>query len=127
MPETVLDASAILAVIQGEPGAKMVTAALQDALILTVNYAEVVSKLVELGSSYQDADNAVQKLAVPVIDFDLSLARRTGALRGQTKDRGLSLADRACLALAERQQTTVLTADRRWLGAVPDIDVQLIR
>lgn len=127
MPETVLDASAILAVIHGEPGAETVTAALEDAVILTVNYAEVISKLVERGSSYEDADKTVQELAVSVVDFDLPLARRTGALRALTKDRGLSLADRACLALAEREQTAALTSDRRWLGAVPDIEVQLIR
>lgn len=127
MAESVLDASAVLAVIQGEPGADMVMAALEDTLISTVNYAEVISKLVERGATYEDADAAVQKIAVPVVDFDLALARRTGALRSATRSRGLSLADRACLALGERERVPVLTSDRRWEGALPNIEVRLIR
>jgi PIN domain nuclease of toxin-antitoxin system len=127
MAEAILDASAVLALIQGEPGAEAVMTALQDALILTVNYAEVISKLVERGLSYEQADAALQRMAVPVVDFDLALARRTGALRSATKGRGLSLADRACLALGEREQLPILTGDRRWQGAVPHIQVQLIR
>jgi PIN domain nuclease of toxin-antitoxin system len=127
MAEAVLDASAILAVIQNEPGASVVMSALQDAVVLTVNYAEVVSKLVERGATLQDADAAVQKLALSIVDFDLDLARRTGALRAATKNRGLSLGDRACIALGERQRATVVTSDQRWAGAVPGIDVQLIR
>jgi len=127
MADAILDASAVLAVIQGEPGAETVAEALQDALILAVNYAEVISKLVERGATFQQADAAVQNLAVPVVDFDLALARRTGALRSATRSRGLSLADRACLALGEREQVPVLTSDRRWAGVLPDVRVQLIR
>jgi PIN domain nuclease of toxin-antitoxin system len=127
MAEAVLDASAILAVIQNEPGASVVMSALQDAVVLTVNYAEVVSKLVERGATLQDADAAVQKLALSIVDFDLDLARRTGAQRAATKNRGQSLGDRACIALGERQRATVVTSDQRWAGAVPGIDVRLIR
>ena len=127
MADAILDASAVLAVIQGEPGAETVAEALQDALILAVNYAEVISKLVERGATYEQADAAVQNLAIPVVDFDLALARRTGALRSATRSRGLSLADRACLALGEREQVPILTGDRRWAGVLPDVRVQLIR
>jgi len=127
MADAVLDASAVLAVIHGEPGAETVSEALQDALILAVNYAEVISKLVERGATYEQADAAVQNLAIPVVDFDLALARRTGALRSATRSRGLSLADRACLALGEREQVPVLTGDRRWAGVLPDVRVRLIR
>ena len=127
MADAILDASAVLAVIHGEPGAETVAQALQDALILAVNYAEVISKLVERGATYEQADAAVQNLAIPVVDFDLALARRTGALRSATRSRGLSLADRACLALGEREQVPVLTGDRRWAGVLPDVRVRLIR
>ena len=128
MAESVLDASAVLALIQNEPGAEIVTVALQDdSLISAVNYAEVISKLVERGATCEQADAAVQKIAVPVADFDLALARRTGALRSATKSRGLSLADRACLALGEREQVPVLTSDRRWEGLLSDVQVRLIR
>jgi PIN domain nuclease of toxin-antitoxin system len=127
MAEFVLDASALLAVIHGEPGAETVMAALEDAIISTVNYAEVISKLVERGATFEDADVAVQKMAIPVAEFDITQARRAGELRVATKSRGLSLADRACLALGEREGAAVLTGDRRWEGAVPDIQVRLFR
>lgn len=127
MAEAVLDASAVLAVIHGEPGADVVTLALQDALISAVNYAEVISKLVERGATFEEADLAVRNMAIPVADFDLVLAERAGALRSVTKNRGLSLGDRACIALGERERAPVLTSDRRWAGLPIDVKVQLIR
>ena len=127
MAKSVLDASAILAVIHGEPGAEIVTMALQDAMISTVNYAEVISKLVERGFAVADADAAIQEMAIPVADFDLDLARRTGALRSETKRRGLSLGDRACLALGEREGARVVTSDTRWANVLQSVEIKLIR
>jgi ribonuclease VapC len=127
MARTVLDASAVLAVLNKEIGAELVVAALDDALLSTVNYAEVVSKLVERGVSQGEARAAVERIAIQVVDFDRPLADRTGGLRAETRHRGLSLADRACLALAEREGAPALTGDRKWLGAVSHIEVRLIR
>jgi ribonuclease VapC len=127
MANVVLDASAVLALLNVEPGADLVTAALEDALVSTVNYAEVFSKLVEKGAPHADAKAALRIIEGAVADYDLDLAQRTGAMRSDTKSRGLSLADRACLALAERERLPALTGDRRWKGAVAGIEVRLIR
>jgi len=62
-----------------------------------------------------------------LIDFDLSLARRTGTLRAETSKHGLSLGDRACLSLAERESVPAITGDRNWIGSVKGIEIQLFR
>jgi ribonuclease VapC len=123
----VLDSSAILAVLNAEPGAQVVAAALNHALISAVNYAEVVGKLIERGSSYALALSALTAIALNVADFDLALAQRAGELRAETRKRGLSLGDRACLSLAEREGIPAITADRSWVGAVSGVEVQLFR
>jgi PIN domain nuclease of toxin-antitoxin system len=127
MARVVLDSSAVLAVLNDEPGAGTVIAVLDDAVVSTVNLAEVVTKLVERGGSLDHARRALRAIDVDVADFDQALAERTGGLKVETERRGLSLGDRACLALAEREGVPALTGDRSWLGAVAGIDIQLIR
>ena len=127
MASAVLDSSAILAVLNDEPGADVVEAIMDDALISTVNYAEVVAKLVERGSTSMQAQSALQSMALTTVDFDIALAQRTGVLRKQTIRRGLSLGDRACLALAEREGVPAMTGDRSWVGAVSSVEIRLIR
>jgi ribonuclease VapC len=127
MASAVLDSSAVLAVLNSETGAGVVIAALGDALISSVNYSEVIAKLVERGSSYADALTALHSIALTSVDFDLGLARRTGALRAETMKRGLSLGDRACLSLAEREGVPAITGDRNWAGAVSGVQIRLIR
>jgi len=124
----VLDASAILALLQGEPGAPVVQAAVQAGAALgAVNLAEVISKLAERGMALPDIDSAVDGLALDIVPLDEALARRIGALRPLTRSTGLSLGDRACLALAEHLGLPALTTDRQWAGPVPGIIVQVIR
>jgi PIN domain nuclease of toxin-antitoxin system len=127
MTSVVLDSSAILAVIHDEPGADIVIAALGDAILSVVNYAEIVSKLVERRVTNEMAVLAIQKIAPCVIDYDIHLAARTGFRRAQTIRQGLSLGDRACLALAEREGLPALTADRKWTKLDLGIDIRLIR
>ncbi len=127
MASAVLDSSAVLAVLNAEPGAELVTAVLNDALVSTVNYAEVVAKLVERGGTYIQAQAALRSIALTTVDFDIALARRTGALRAETMRRGLSLGDRACLALAEREGVPAMTGDRSWVGAISGVEIRLIR
>jgi PIN domain nuclease of toxin-antitoxin system len=127
MPSVVLDASAVLAVLNAETGAEAVAAALEDAIISAVNYAEVVSKLVERGVSLAMVNEALTSMPMRVIEFDRALAERTGALRIETRQLGLSLGDRACLALAEREGAPALTCDRSWVGAVATIEARTIR
>lgn len=123
----VLDASAVLAVINREPGAELVVSALEFASISAVNYAEVASKLIERGFSFDAARMSIEQIGINVVVYDDEQAIRTGELRRATKQRGLSLADRACLALAEREKAPVLTADRQWAALDLEIDIRLIR
>jgi ribonuclease VapC len=127
MASAVLDSSAVLAVLNGEPGVDKIAEVLTDALLSTVNYAEVVAKLVERGTSLVEAKTALQSIALTTVDFDIALAQRTGELRSETRKRGLSLGDRACLSLAEREGVAAITADRSWIGAIPGVEIRLFR
>lgn len=127
MSSVVLDSSALLAFIHGEPGAEVVAAVVGDALMSSVNLAEVVTKLVERTGSLEAARAALGMATVEVIDFDKVQAEETGALVNHTRSRGLSLGDRACLTLAAREAAPVLTADRIWATLKLDVEVRLIR
>jgi ribonuclease VapC len=123
----VLDASVILAHINGEAGSERAAAFFGDALICAVNLSEVVAKLMERGGSLGLVRAALSRYGLQVAAFDEELAERTGALRPLTKAFGLSLGDRACLALAGRSALPVLTADRMWKDLNLSIEVQLLR
>jgi PIN domain nuclease of toxin-antitoxin system len=127
MASAVLDSSAVLAVLNGEPGVDKIAQVLTDALLSTVNYAEVVAKLVERGTSLVEAKTALQSIALTTVDFDIALAQRTGELRAETRKRGLSLGDRACLSLAQREGVAAITADRSWISAIPGVEIRLFR
>jgi PIN domain nuclease of toxin-antitoxin system len=123
----VLDASAVLAHIAGEKGSDAVAQVAGGALLSTVNLAEVFSKLSERGLSADQADTIVYRYGFEIAPFDEGLARQTGALRQVTRKWGLSLGDRACLALAQREDLPVLTADRDWAKLNLGIEVKIIR
>jgi PIN domain nuclease of toxin-antitoxin system len=127
MASAILDASAILAVLNNERGADVVLSMLDDAIVSAVNYAEVTSRLINDGTDRHGAKEAILSLGVQVADFDIELADRTGELRPLTRHRGLSLGDRACLALAERENAPVLTSDTSWRDVIPTVDVRIIR
>lgn len=127
MTDAVADASTVLAVLRGEVGAEDGLRAISQAAISAVNYAEVISRLVDLGASVDDATQAVGQLGIEVADFDETLAVRTAILRESTRARGLSLGDRACLALAHRLGLPAVTADRAWAELDLGVEVVLIR
>jgi ribonuclease VapC len=127
MTEWVLDASAALALILDEPGADRVAAALTSAMISSVNVAEVVDRLIRGGGEPQHARQLVLALDCPIVSVDAELGFRAGMLSQATRSKGLSLGDRVCLALAERERVPALTADRAWLTLDLGVQVQLIR
>ena len=117
MTECVLDASALLALLNREPGAQRVAEALQSGVAMsTVNLAEVVGKLADLGLPEGDIREVLEPLGMGVVDFDAAAAYAVGMLRPATRVAGLSLGDRACLALGQQVGKVVLTADRSWAG-----------
>jgi PIN domain nuclease of toxin-antitoxin system len=127
----VLDASALLAFLRDEPGADEVLGCLdQRPLMSAVNLAEVLTQPSDKGVPMEQAVHQLQESgildAITVILFDSEDAKTVGALCSSTRVFGLSLGDRACLAVALRQGATVLTADQTWLQA-PGVRVEAIR
>lgn len=124
----VVDASALLAYLLGEPGSDAVVAALQGgATMSALNVAEVLSKLADAGASVDEAWPAIETLGVEVTAVGTREAIDIARLRAATRDSGLSMADRACLALAAAQGVPALTADRAWMGVDVGVEVRLIR
>jgi PIN domain nuclease of toxin-antitoxin system len=116
MIENILDASAVLAVLQNERGMERVTPILDGSAIGQVNATEVLTTLVNKGAPISEAILALASLDLPVVEFDKSQSEMTSHLRFITKHLGLSLGDRACLALAIQENATAVTADRNWIG-----------
>jgi PIN domain nuclease of toxin-antitoxin system len=125
--DTVLDATAVLAVLNDEPGAEKVVPLLPQAIMSTVNLAEVVSKLADAGMPEETIRTVVNELGITMMPFDESLAFSTGFLRPTTSDYGLSLGDRACLALGKHLHRPVVTADRMWNTVKLGVTIQMIR
>jgi len=111
---TLLDASALLALINEEPGAEKVEKVLEDSAISTVNAAEVATKLAERKWTADQIAPLFGHLQMEILPFDLDMAVTAGTLRSLTQKLGLSLGDRACLATGLAKGTDILTADRAW-------------
>jgi PIN domain nuclease of toxin-antitoxin system len=125
--DVVLDASALLAFLNSEPGAEVVARFLPGGIVSAVNLVEAIGKLVQKGASAAEAFRKLSLLDLRVRDFTESQAEATGALLGDRHARTLSLGDRACLALAAEQQLPVLTADREWTKVELGVSITLIR
>jgi PIN domain nuclease of toxin-antitoxin system len=123
----VLDASALLALLNAEEGAEAVQQFLPDAVISTVNFAEVVSRLSAVGMPENEIREVLSILALEIIPFDEKQAFHAGLLYPQTKALGLSLGDRACLALARTAGVPAITADQVWKKLEIGARVKLIR
>jgi ribonuclease VapC len=128
MNRVVLDASALLAVLNQEPGAEALTPELlSGASISTVNLAEVHGKLVGRGLSPDDAWEAALGPVREAVPFTVEHARLVGDLVAQTRPLGLSLGDRACLALGVALKAPVFTADRSWKKLKVGARIHVIR
>jgi ribonuclease VapC len=127
MNKVVLDASALLAFLNQEPGSSVLESLLPQSVMSTVNWAEVVAKLQERGVWTEQSQFDLEELGITIIAFDLKQALITGALRSLTKSAGLSLGDRACLALGIQLNLPVLTTDRIWAQLDLPIQVQVLR
>jgi ribonuclease VapC len=124
----IFDASAILAAIFLEPGAEQTAQLWADGenYVSAVNYSEVVAKLNERGMPEAEILIVMQSLPLTLITFDGRAAVAVGLLRSKTKSLGLSLGDRACLAVGHLEQAQIITADQLW-NSLKEYNVTLVR
>lgn len=128
MSKIVLDASALLALLNNEAGSEKLTLTLLSASVMsTVNLAEVHGRLVRTGIEPNAAWNATLSPVYEIAAFTADQARTAGTLIAQTQALGLSLGDRACLALALSLDAPVYTADRTWKKLRLNIPIHIIR
>jgi len=127
VPEAVIDASALLALLNDEPGADVVAEALPQGIISAVNLSEVVAKLCDAGMPEKAIHQALQPLGIEIVPFDEEQAYQAGLLRTSTQDFGISLGDRACLSLAKKLGIDALTADKAWAELSIGATIKVIR
>jgi ribonuclease VapC len=123
----VLDASALLAYAYTETGHEVVAEHLRDGVVSAVNWSEVLQKITINGGDADRLGDWILALGLQVIPFDSTDAREVAALYPDTRQHGLSQADRACLVLAARLGSPAVTADQAWRDLTIDAKVQLIR
>jgi len=127
----VLDASAMLALAQQEPGGEQVLSALEDSektlLVSSVNLCEVVTKLIRMGHTVAEVPISIEPFLEYVVDFDSEQAIYAGELSRLTRKFGLSRGDRACLALAATRGATAWTTEGAWLKLKSGVKVHLLR
>jgi ribonuclease VapC len=124
----VFDASCVLAALFEEPGSATVVQLWSDdeGVISAVNYAEVVTKLAERGATPEEIPIILEGIPLAVLPFEENDCMQVGLLRPLTKALGLSLSDRACIALGRKLNATIITADKAWKG-IKGIEVVVVR
>jgi PIN domain nuclease of toxin-antitoxin system len=123
----VLDASAVLALLAGEPGADEVETLLDGSVMSAVNLSEVLQKTIQHGIDTDGLEYDLEALGVEIRSFDTVHARATAEVWERAPTAGLSLGDRACLALASGLGVAAVTTDRRWASLSVDVPVRVVR
>jgi ribonuclease VapC len=128
MTKIVLDASAMLALLKNEPGAEKVEAILGKVVMSSINIAEVAGMLLDSKMSKQECMDLLKPLISTIVDFDFQQALIVAELKQMTKNKGLSLGDRACIAVGLSLNLPVYTADKVWCDLpIQDLEIKLIR
>ena len=122
-----LDASAVLAYLSREPGDAVVEQVILSghARVSAVNHAEVLSKLSDWGMSSETAEHALESLGIAIEGFTPTHAIESGRLCTTTRNFGVSLGDRVCLATARQLELPVLTGDQPWLRLASDLGLKI--
>lgn len=123
----VMDASALLAFLQNEPGGDMVRGLLHQSIISSVNWSEVVQKSLAKGADIEGMWEDMTLLGLRSRPFSLEQAEAAARLWPTTRELGLSLGDRACLALGLETGFPVITADRPWAKLDIGLEIRVIR
>jgi len=123
----VLDSSVLVALMKAEPASEGLLRFFDGSLMCAINHSEVLQKMVQLGGSIQTTATMLAGFDFRVVPFDLELSTETASLWPLTSHRGLSLADRSCIALARATSGIAVTADRAWKDLdIPDVAIHVI-
>jgi len=125
--QIVLDASALLAALHDEPGGNDVASQLEAAAISSVNLSEVLQVSLARGVEVDGLKEDLAAVGLAVFPFTAEDAEAAAKLSPATHRLGLSLGDRACLALGQRLSLPVITADRAWSQLTTGIPIHVIR
>jgi PIN domain nuclease of toxin-antitoxin system len=124
-----LDASALLAFVQAEPGAEIVERALEGSLISAVNFSESATRIAARGIDPRPVLDDILEFGIDVLDFDFRCSMALIDVQAHERRIGvrLSLGDRCCLATAMAEELPILTADREWSRFADLVDIQFVR
>lgn len=124
----ILDASALLALIHQEEGADIVKPLLKTSIMSTVNISEVLTALQRTDILPKESLASITDFIQDIVPFNIEQAQLTAELSPLTKSKGLSLGDRACIALGQKLQLPIYTADRIWGELkLENTEIKLIR
>ncbi|MBD2446790.1 type II toxin-antitoxin system VapC family toxin [Nostoc sp. FACHB-152] len=127
MSKVVIDASAVLALLNQESGSEEILQYIGNAAISSVNLSEVIAKLADAGIPEADINQILLNLNLEVVVFNEEQALKAGMMRPATKSIGLSFGDRACLALGILLNQPVVTTDRLWSNLSVGIEIRVVR
>jgi ribonuclease VapC len=124
----VMDSSAILAILRGEPGCEYVQELMdsEECAMSSINMAEVGSKLIDYGLPPEEFPRIARQLQIDIIDFNTEQSIQSAQIRKITRSAGLSLGDRACVALTQLIQGCVVTSDRAWLDVAEATQIKVL-
>jgi PIN domain nuclease of toxin-antitoxin system len=125
--KTLLDTSAIIALLRKEPGYEILEDLIANSSISSVNLSELVAVLARSGITETEIDEIITDLVPEIIPFSENLAIQAGKLTNQTKGLGLSLGDRACIATGIHHNMTIYTTDKIWQELKAPADIILVR
>lgn len=124
----VVDSSAVLAILNSEPGADFIANHISDAVMSAVNLQEVAKKMLEAGADEDAVRRSVDRLGIDVLPHDREDALLAASLAPLTKKFGSGIGDRSCMALAIRLGVPAITTDRNWTRLeIPGLEVLLAR
>jgi PIN domain nuclease of toxin-antitoxin system len=113
--------------LQGEPGGDVVQELLETAAISSVNWSEVAQKSLDKQAELEGLRQDLEALGLEILPFTAVLAETAARLRSATRQAGLALGDRACLALAALLGLPAVTADRVWPDLGLPIEIRVVR
>jgi PIN domain nuclease of toxin-antitoxin system len=123
----VLDASALLAFLFREPGHEQVEERIDRSCLSAVNLSEVLGRFARDGKDVARVSRRIADTTIEIVPFSVEHAEVAASLVPATRALGLSLGDRACLALATTRRLAALTADRTWVELDLGISIELVR